>query len=237
MAILLGGCSAAKYSKEKKENSNCIIKSFIENNISQGDFKITKAYIKVKTETENLNVLAYLIYKYPGSYIVSIKGKTGIEGLRGYISKDTLMINDRINRKIYEGSGSYLKEKYKISFSAIPVIFGDLIDQNNLDFSLEKNTNKENIWKGIIENEGIIYHLNCFKKKIDNAEIFLNDGSVRIDFDKYKRYLEKTVPTKIKIEKSDKNLLINIKISGFNRDEVKNFVFVPGKDYKQVILK
>ena len=71
----------------------------------------------------------YLKFEYPDKYLISIKSRTGIEGARIYISEDTILFNDRINKKMYYGSSLYLKRKYGLTTNFLPLIFGDIVSR------------------------------------------------------------------------------------------------------------
>ena len=80
-----------------------------EKNITETDFNIRKAEIEIKNNDQKQKLLANLKYKNPGTYLLSIRGKTGIEAARVYITKDTILINDRINKRLFYGSTRYLE--------------------------------------------------------------------------------------------------------------------------------
>ena len=66
-------------------------------------------------------------YRLPGNYLVSIRNKTGMEAARVYVTHDTVLINDRIYRKLYIGSNEYLLKKYGIATNSLPLVFGDYL--------------------------------------------------------------------------------------------------------------
>ena len=59
----------------------------------------------------------------PDKFLISIKSHTGIEVARIFLTGDSIMINDRINKKLYYGSTSYLKNKYGLTTAVFPVIW------------------------------------------------------------------------------------------------------------------
>ena len=69
----------------------------------------------------------------PDKYLVSIKSNTGIEIARIYLTEDSVMLNDRLNKKLYYGSASDLKKKYGLTTAILPVIIGDYVNDGKSD--------------------------------------------------------------------------------------------------------
>ena len=104
----------------------------IENqNLTKRNFFIQKAEIEILSEEENQKLIASIKFIYPDQYLISLKSKTGIEAARIFITDDTVLINDRINRKLYFGKPAQLKNKYGISPAVLPVVLGDFIKGNS----------------------------------------------------------------------------------------------------------
>jgi len=112
---------AKDYAKELSFND------VIKFNLTNADFSIQKAEIQYIEKGTEVNIIASVRHKSDNKYLVSLRTRAGIEIARIFISEDTLLLNDRINKKIYCGSPEYLEEKYGISIEALPLVFGDLI--------------------------------------------------------------------------------------------------------------
>ena len=102
------GCSVVKretntdfLSEENQTNSYEQIRAL---NITNKDFNIIKAEIDISTDNEKQKLLGSIKYKTPETYLISIRNKSGIEAARILITSDTIMINDRINKKLYYGN-------------------------------------------------------------------------------------------------------------------------------------
>jgi hypothetical protein len=106
-------------------------------NITAKSFIISKAEIKVTTAKGDERLMSSIKFEYPDKYLISLKNETGIEGARIFVSSDTIIVNDRINRKLFYGSPDYIRKKYDVTFSVMPVILGDLLTNSLSDESGE----------------------------------------------------------------------------------------------------
>ncbi len=145
-----------------------------EQNITNQDFNIQKAEIEIVKDDERQILLASLKYRKGGNYLLSIRSRSGIEAARFYITKDTVLVNDKIRRRIYYASSSYLKEKYGISIDAFPVLLGDYLENDKSDESRLICSNGVVDKKGKIQNRNINYTIDCGLKKIKAAKIGYN---------------------------------------------------------------
>ena len=76
------------------------MESIIKNNLSKENFYIQKADIKVTQDNISVRFIASIKFRKPDSLLISVKSRTGIEAGRAFITKDTILINDRIKQKI-----------------------------------------------------------------------------------------------------------------------------------------
>ncbi len=74
----------------------------IASNLTQETLLILfKADVEVFNNGENRKLISTVKYRKPGNYLVSVKHRTGVEAARIYITKDTVLINDRIYKTLY----------------------------------------------------------------------------------------------------------------------------------------
>jgi len=135
-------------------------------NISSKSFFIQKAEIELITKESSEKFVATIKFEYPEKYLISLKSRTGIEGARVYINKDSILINDRINKKMYFGDSFYFKRKYGLNQSLLPLIFGDLLlDQKTGNRNSDCSGNKmdlESVVKGVL----LKYVVDCQRRKV-----------------------------------------------------------------------
>ena len=138
ITLFISGCSSLKKSGKIfiKGGEELIYKEdIIKLNISNNDFDIEKAEIEIVGNNNRQILLANLKYRKEGNYLISIRIAAGFEIARLYLTKDTILINDKIRRKIYTASPDWLNEKYGISVTALPVLFGDYISGKNIQIT------------------------------------------------------------------------------------------------------
>ncbi len=50
-----------------------------------------------------------------------------------FLKEIPFMINDRMDKKLYYGSTSYVKRKYGLTTAVLPVILGDYVNEDKAD--------------------------------------------------------------------------------------------------------
>jgi hypothetical protein len=142
--ITISGCSVfnkrSNVGIEEKERTNT---EFLrKDNLTNNSFYIQKAEVELVRDNEKSIFLTSVKFCKPDSFLISIRTKTGIEAVRVFMTKDTVLINDRINRKLYFGSGNDIKKKFGYSFELLPVLFGAFVLKNDKVNKIE-NCEKE----------------------------------------------------------------------------------------------
>lgn len=208
-------------------------------NISKSAFNISKAEIEISENGEKSRLLAYMKYRTPGDYLISIRGRSGIEAARIYMTTDTVMINDRINKKLYIGSSRDLAGKYGITGDEIPVVTGDFIADEASD-KVKVNCDKGKAFISTrIENKKIEYTFDCRLNKPVRCKIYDDKGNQGLEFQyaKFIRVDSKTIPGTIIINDflRETNIKIEIKKIDFQDKEPLNFI--PGRGYEKIILR
>jgi hypothetical protein len=239
--IAIYGCSAVKKVEKSgitaETSNNVSLTDLKESNISNSDFFITKAEIEVLSNDEKQKFLASLKFKNTGIYLISLKNNAGIEGARIFISQDTILINDRINKKLYYGSPGYVRSKYGISTNALPIIMGDFINRKESQITeLECNNNKSEI-SGTTEEKEIKYVIDCNERKITETKMFHEKEGIVLLFSKFMNINNKHYPQSIVIKDSKQETEINIKILKIEFKPIEKIEFIPGKDYEKIGLK
>lgn len=237
---VLVGCSAVK--KESKTIDSKPVTEFSEivgNNITGHNFFIQKASINIENKGEEKKLLGTLKFNKDGTYLFSIRNIAGMEAARILITKDTVLVNDRINSRLFYGSSKMLAGKYGISFVMIPLIFGDYVDFHP---ALEKTLLCEN-GTGIIEyqeNERkISYEIDCTKGKIINTVIKESSGNdgIRIVMKKFISSEKLKYPKLVILQDIQNESTITLKIEKIGLSEDEKIEFFPGKNYDKVLLK
>ena len=245
LLILSTGCSlnrigrTVNYEKINESNNNRILDDLFKQNITSQGFFIEKAEIEVRGQEGTEKLIGSVKFKKPGMYSMSVKSRTGIEAARIFLTDDTILINDRFNRKQFCGSPNYLKNKYGITSSILPIIFGDYIgncmsgniDIECLDGKLDKICNIE----GVI----IRYIIDCNKRKsiLAIGESNLSSQGIEIQ---YKEFFKKggiLIPGEIEIKDLKNETTIKIEIKKIESPWDGIVEFVPGNRYEIIQLR
>jgi hypothetical protein len=210
-----------------------------ENNLSNRSFTIQKAEI----ELDNNGTLVYLIanmrYSREGKYLISIRSKSGIEVGRVFITNDTILANDRVNKKLYYGSAGNLENKYGISFGSIPVILGDLMIIKKRKNEHIECKNGEAKFSESTNGRIIDYTVNCNRKKITLARLNGTSGGANLEirFGNFVSREDVTYPGTIEISENESQPKIRIEIKKVELDNVEELRFIPGANYEEVMIK
>jgi hypothetical protein len=234
---LVAGCSPGKLSSVNKDtdlkrNAHQIVDGLIKNNINGTDYNVIKGSVSVRGSNKAGKYIFSLRHKAPDSYLLSIKNSLGIEGGRIFITKDTLLINDRINRKILYGKPGTIEK-----LTGIPVFFKELIFGDVLLISELKEEQIE-----IINNKAIVNQIiggfvgrseiNSKLNKITNAKWARGNGINEIqvsysNFDKGGKHL----PRKINIISGNGSSDLIIRVDKIDFGLIDSIKFIPGENY------
>ncbi|HEY9117815.1 MAG TPA: DUF4292 domain-containing protein [Roseivirga sp.] len=105
----------------------------------------TRSKIKYKNGEEKTKATANIRIKKDSLIWFTLSNGVGIEGVRGQITKDSVVLIDRINRELYAYSFEQLNDKFQFDFTSNifqAIIIGDLpIPLTSNDDIVEKNDN------------------------------------------------------------------------------------------------
>ncbi len=243
--VLTEGCSVLKRSEKTGPGSaerNMKIDdagSIILNNLSENNFFIRKAEINVTNNNVTAGFTATIRFKLPDSLLISVKSKLGIEAVRALLTRDTILINDKVNKKLLSGNPKALEAKYGVHPAVIFALLGDfVIDKKD---ESRKVDCRNGIYKDsfILREKKVDYTVDCKRKKVTGAyfEGTLNTGNITLKYSNFKNMDGIPVPQKIDMIDDLSSMTVNMEIEkaeiGWN-GEIK---FVPGNDYEVVHLK
>jgi hypothetical protein len=227
-----------KSSPAREETGILSLNNVTEENLTNQDFSIQKAEIQYIDERTEVNIFASVKHKAYKKYLVSLKTRTGIEIARIFISEDTLLMNDRINKKLYCGSSEYLLEKYGISLEAIPLVFGDLIMKKQIEERVKCKDGESRIMT-VIGSREVIYLLDCNQMKVKDISIKNEnrEDNVEITLGGFQSIEKKIYPAIIEISEGNGNSKIKIEIKKIEFNAIENLSFIPGANYEKVVVR
>lgn len=238
IGIALSGCAIIKKSGTGTQRlvfSGNVLENTMSQNISNRSYFIQKAEVEVIRPEGRDKFIATIKFEKPDRYLISLKSRTGIEGARIFITKDTILVNDRINKKLYSGTTAYLKLKYGMPQNLLPLIFGDIIlDKKSESSNIECHDDKAALdcaVKGIY----LSYIIDCKKNKTEMVSI--GEQEISLKFNKYFILNNIMIPGTVGFRAGKYNTAVNIKISKVEYPWDGNVNFIPGKGYELIELR
>ena len=244
LIVLSTGCTVLKREAENSGNSvvglsgEKLIESLKSQNLDSRGFYISKAEISIFNGNRTEKFLGNVKYS-SGKFLISLRTMTGIEVARIYISGDTVLVNDRINKKLYSGSAVYIKKKYGISLAALPIIFGDYVSdkipgKDNAN-CMEGNMLLDESIGGI----RISYLIDCRKGKSIKTSVNSNvrNEKVEIVFNRFTKSPFGLTPQAIQINDLQRDMKLIINFRKLESPWDGKIEFIPGKQYETELLQ
>lgn len=244
LPVFIAGCSIIGRSGKSlttdytKPGSSNVFESTKNQNITNNGFFIQKAEIEIVNGDGKEKYLASIKFERPDKYLISVKSRTGIEGARIYISNDSILVNDRINKKLYSGNAFYLKKKFGLTTGIIPLIFGDVILQKNCENNNEKCLGSKILTECNLNGVILNYEIDCNKRKavtvstVDNFD----KNVIKLRFGSFFRVGSNVIPRIIEIEGLGFSSVVKIKVLKIELPWSGSIKFIPGKGYELIEL-
>jgi hypothetical protein len=244
LLIFITGCSvirkgerkAHEYTKEDLRDN--IYQNVNALNISNNNFFIQKADIEISSVEGKQNIIGSIKYLKSGTYLISIKNRAGIEAVRIFLSKDTLLVNDRVYRRLYYGSPKWISRKYGIPYEILPVMLGDYIFDKMADSKTEKCINGSVTIDFVKETKWLKYVIDCKLNKVVFAyfQSIENEREAELKYTKFYKWGEILAPGRIQIRNIEKGIDIVIRIKKIQSPWNGTIDFVPGNKYDLIKL-
>lgn len=242
--MVAGGCSLTRKAgnitapASLLNESGNILDNVERQNLSSAGFFIQKAEVELNNQSGKQKFLASIKFEYPDRYLISVKSRTGIEGARIFITKDSLIVNDRINKKMYFGSTGYLKRKLGLNQSLLPLIFGDMVTENNQRDLKQKCSEGKLGFTCVLSGVTLIYNIDCKRNK--SSLVTLKSSYLQQDVNIRSEGSLKTgnilVPRNIEVEDLNTNTIIRIRFIKVENPWNGELKFIPGKGYELIEL-
>lgn len=241
IGVLLVSCSVAKKGGKSEQvipSTGNLAQDIKNQNITADGFFIQKGEIEIISKDINEKFVFTAKFEYPGRYLISLKSRTGIEGARIYISGDSVIANDRMNKTIYSGSSQYLQRNFGFSLNSIALIFGDIILNKECEKEITKCTGNELSLDCAVRGVRFEYKIDCRKKKLIAAEQEFSSGQkgAEISYSDFNNIKDRLIPEKIEVHQNQFNTTIKIKIVRVEFPWKGTINFIPGRDYEKIEL-
>jgi hypothetical protein len=240
LGILAGACSVTRKMRNETnpESNNTgsgnVLERVIKQNITSASFFIQKAEIELITQTDKKKFLGSIKFKYPDKFLISLKSRTGIEGARIYINNDSIIVNDRINKKMYLGTAKNLKRKFGLNQSFVPLIFGDMLIDNRFNAETGKCVDNKLSVDCNVRGVTMNYNIDCKRCKINQIKLGNSNlkDNINISFSNLIFLNGALIPRIIELEDLQYDIKIRIKIVKTEYPWNGDVRFVPGKGYE-----
>lgn len=243
LLAIVTGCSgirkAGRSAGKGKDVKGTVAITDLENqNLSNHNFYIQKAEVDFDSPNSGLSFIATIKYVIPDQYLISLRMKTGIEIARIYLDSDTVLANDRINRKLIHGEPSALSARYGIPLDIIPVIFGDFIGDSS-DEQQQVNCENGTVSVGTyIKGVKLVYDIDCGQRKpVQVRQESYSGITSGIQYDDFIKNGDGSIPRLITLTHHESGSTVKIKVEKIEAPWNGTIEFVPGSRYEHVELK
>jgi Domain of unknown function (DUF4292) len=245
ISALITGCSTTRKARRAENNSENLIaagnnlESVIRNNLSNYDFNIQKAEISVIQDNISVRLIADIKFKKPDSLLITVRSRTGIEAGRAFFTGDTLIIRDRINKKLLIGKPETLGKKYGIDPSFIFMILGDIVvDEKDRTTAMEciKGEYRKEFE---IHGKTVKYIIDCQRRKLKQTyfEGDINSGNITIGLTEIKNTGKVIYPGRIEIQDNLESVGIIMEIKKITSPWAGKIGSLAGQGYKVIRIR
>jgi hypothetical protein len=242
--IFLTGCSVARKSDtsllvKNKLATDDLFRTTSAGNISNTGFFIEKAEVKLTDKEGSKRLLASVKFMEPQQYLISLRGSGGIEAARIFVSKDSVMINDRMNRITYFGSLISVERKFGFNPEFIPLLLGDFIVSDKIMKTKPEcpggMINVTDNLKGI----KVDYLIDCKKGKSVMTKLKKSSGDMgwELEFEDFSRQGERMIPGKITSLDNTTGYVTEVRILKISVPWEGEIKFIPGNRYEKILMK
>jgi hypothetical protein len=139
---------------------------------------------------------------------------------------------------MYFGTTLYLKRKYGLSQSLLPLIFGDVVAGNTQQDLKEKCLEDNLEYNYVLGGVTLNYSIDCKRNKSTHVTLKSNylQQAVKFKSEGYLKTGNIIVPRIIEIEDLNTNTKIRIRFKKIENPWNGNFKFIPGKGYELIEL-
>lgn len=243
LLILNCGCTAKRIVSERspgsdEESIERIISAVRKNNLTLEDFFIEKANLLLTRDDKTTKILFSVKFIKPDKYLFSIRNTTGIEGARIYVTKDTVLINDRIEKRLLYGKPKDLEKISGLPYFIINIALGDLFFCENIGIIKSERINNQVILtqqcQGRLWNTVIDPKIGKVKSVIFSTGI--KEETIAINYSKFGGK-GNHMPMVVELKDLARNINAKVKLERMQIPWSGEIEFLPGKGYNKEEIK
>lgn len=239
MLLFTVSCSVVRKTQKEdikpmEQEDLVVIKRTLEQNISRTGFFIERGRISTSGEGGRISLMFSLKYNEKGEYLISLRSNTGMEAFRVMLTKDTVLINDRINQTVLYGNPYDFERITGIPADLLIVIFGDLFrisgKANIYGEDSRAELRIEDYFLGLLVKTVIDKRIAKVKSVLITTGV--TDEYISIDYLKHREDRFK-LPKKVEINDFRRKVKIALRIEKYSVPWIGEIEFIPGKGFKQ----
>lgn len=238
VVIFSWSCSVSKRTLKEETglpeiSKNNILEVTEKQNITESSFFIERGKILASGDSGKIRLLFTIKFNRPGNFLISLKSTTGIEAYRIFITKDTVLINDRIKQVTLFGKPYDFERMAGLPSALIKISFGDIfIDRNNVKTEgdcVGNSLKVSDYYQGLI----IRTIIDCTLGKARSVRLSSgpSDDLINISYSKYNQENYR-IPGKVEINDLKRRTKITLKIEKYTVPWSGQIEFIPGRGYK-----
>ena len=235
--LLISSCAGTRQLNSSAENADgkdasLVLERTLDRNLTKGGFFIHKGRISTSGESGRIGLFFTMKFIPPSKYLISIRSKTGMEAFRIYISNDTVLINDRLNKSVLYGNISDFEKIAGLPAALLKVSLGDLFA---LDFKLspeEKCIDNEIKLNEYFMGLMVKSTIDCKTEKVKSVLLTTGvpDEFITIEYKKARDDIFR-LPRKVEINDFRRKIRITLSLDKYTSPWIGEIEFIPGSGY------
>ena len=213
-----------------------MVSDVVELNFTTQPFFIQRADINIVGDGISQKVNATIKFAQPDSFLISLRAFLGIEVARIFLTRDTILVNDRINSTLYFGSNQNLSAKYGFDLMFFPVLLGDLITGVQALQGVNCNDGKA-VFREIRKNYIVNYFIDCETKKCKEVTVESGSNYISVEFGNFGKDGKMVFPRYVKINNFANFAFFEMAIERVEFGVSSSIEFIPGRNFDRVELK
>jgi hypothetical protein len=235
--IIACGCSGTRelssgIDEGSRKNAREVVKNTLGRNLTGSGFFIHKGRISTSGEGGRFGLFFTMKFIPPSDYLISLRSRTGMEAFRVYISGDTVLINDRLNKSVLYGNLNDFEKISGLPAALLKVSFGDL-------FVIDPKLGED---ETCIENEiklseyfmgmNVKTTVDCRKEKVTSVMLTTGvpDEFITIAYRKIRDDIH-GLPRKVEINDFRRKIKITLSLDKYTSPWIGEIEFIPGTGY------
>jgi hypothetical protein len=214
------------------KSASAVLDRTIHRNLGNGGFFIHKGRVMTSGESGRISLFFTMKFVPPSNYLISLRSKTGIEAFRIYLTSDTVLVNDRLNKCVLYGNIRDFERISGIPAALLNVSYGDLFyvdpklqpDEICLDNEIRLNE----FFLGLMVKSTI----DCKNEKVKSVLVTTGvpDEFITIEYKKAREDYY-GLPRKVEVNDFRRKIRITLSLDKYTAPWIGDIEFIPGSGY------